>query len=94
MSASQSTPGPVTPSGLNHLVLNVRNLEESHAFWTEVVGFKQVGELKKTPERPNPAKMRFYSADRKPRAARAPGRMGDERHADGDQPHRDLLPEP
>jgi catechol 2,3-dioxygenase len=55
--------GPVTPSGLNHLVLNVRNLEESHKFWTEVVGFKQVGELKKTPERPNPAKMRFYSGD-------------------------------
>jgi catechol-2,3-dioxygenase len=63
MSSSQSTTGPVTPSGLNHLVLNVRNLEESHAFWTEVVGFKQVGELKKTAERPNPAKMRFYSGD-------------------------------
>jgi len=64
MSASQSkTVGPVTPSGLNHLVLNVRDLEESHRFWTEIVGFKQVGELKKTPERPNPAKMRFYSGD-------------------------------
>ena len=37
MSASQSThSGPVTPSGLNHLVLNVRNLEESHRFWTEI----------------------------------------------------------
>jgi catechol 2,3-dioxygenase len=47
--------GPVTPSGLNHLVLNVRNLEESHQFWTEIVGFKQVGELKATPQRPNPA---------------------------------------
>ena len=63
MSASQSTTGPVTPSGLNHLVLNVRNLEESHQFWTEIVGFKQVGELKNTPQRPNPAKMRFYSGD-------------------------------
>jgi catechol 2,3-dioxygenase-like lactoylglutathione lyase family enzyme len=64
MSANQSaTPGPVTPSGLNHLVLNVRNLEESHRFWTEIVGFRQVGELKKTPQRPNPAKMRFYSGD-------------------------------
>jgi catechol-2,3-dioxygenase len=64
MSANQpTTPGPVTPSGLNHLVLNVRNLEESHQFWTEIVGFKQVGELKKTPQRPNPAKMRFYSGD-------------------------------
>ena len=53
-----------TPVGLNHLVLNVRNLEESHNFWTEVVGFKQVGELHKTETRPNPPKMRFYSGDR------------------------------
>jgi catechol 2,3-dioxygenase len=52
-----------TPVGLNHLVLNVRNLEESHAFWTEIIGFKQVGELKATPKRPNPPKMRFYSGD-------------------------------
>jgi catechol 2,3-dioxygenase len=44
-------------------VLNVRNLEESHRFWTEVLGFKQVGELKATPQRPNPARMRFYSGD-------------------------------
>jgi len=53
----------VTPSGLNHLVLNVRDLEESHRFWTEILGFKQVGELHMTPERPNPPKMRFYSGD-------------------------------
>lgn len=53
----------VRPSGLNHLVLNVRDLEESHRFWTEILGFKQVGELHKTPERPNPPKMRFYSGD-------------------------------
>lgn len=64
MSISQSTvPGPITPTGLNHLVLNVRDLEESHRFWTEMLGFKQVGELKATTERPNPAKMRFYSGD-------------------------------
>ena len=55
--------GPVTPVGVNHIVLNVRDLDELHAFWTEVVGLKQVGELKKTPQRPNPARMRFYSAD-------------------------------
>jgi catechol-2,3-dioxygenase len=54
---------PMAPAGLNHLVLNVRDLEESHKFWTEIVGFKQVGELKATPTRPNPAKMRFYSGD-------------------------------
>ena len=55
------TDKPITPRGLNHLVLNVRSLEESHRFWTEVIGLQQVGELKATPARPNPAKMRFYS---------------------------------
>jgi catechol 2,3-dioxygenase len=53
----------ITPVGINHLVLNVRNLEESHAFWTEIMGFKQVGELHARPDRPNPPKMRFYSGD-------------------------------
>lgn len=53
----------VTPVGINHLVLNVRDLEESHAFWTNIMGFKQVGELHPKPERPNPPKMRFYSGD-------------------------------
>ena len=53
----------VTPVGINHLVLNVRNIEESHAFWTEIMGFKQVGELHPRPDRPNPPKMRFYSGD-------------------------------
>ena len=55
------TDKPVTPRGVNHLVLNVRNLEESHKFWTEVVGMQQVGELKPGPNRPNPPRMRFYS---------------------------------
>ena len=54
----------VTPSGLNHLVLNVRDVEESHHFWTELMGFKQVGELHKTEDRPDPPKMRFYSGER------------------------------
>jgi catechol-2,3-dioxygenase len=54
---------PVTPVGVNHIVLNVRNMEESHRFWTEVVGMKQVGELTPTERRPNPPKMRFYSGD-------------------------------
>ena len=62
--AQQSPPsGPVTPVGLNHLVLNVRDIEESHRFWTEILGFKQVGELKVTAQRPNPPRMRFYSGD-------------------------------
>ncbi len=52
---------PQTPVGINHLVLNVRNLEESHRFWTEIMGFRQVAELRPRPDRPNPPKMRFYS---------------------------------
>jgi catechol-2,3-dioxygenase len=55
--------GLTAPSGLNHLVLNVRNMEESHTFWTEVVGLKQVGKLKARPDRPNPPNMQFYSCD-------------------------------
>ena len=49
-----------TPRGINHVVLNVRNLEVSHRFWTEVIGFKCVAELKPIPGRTRP-KMRFYS---------------------------------
>ncbi len=47
-----------TPAGLNHLVINVRDIEESHRFWTEMLGFKQVG-VSRRPGR----KMRFYSGD-------------------------------
>ena len=36
----------VTPVGVNHVVLNVRDIEESHRFWTEIVGLKQVGALR------------------------------------------------
>jgi len=46
----------VTPGGINHLVINVRDMEESHRFWTEILGFKEVG----TSGRRN---MRFYSGD-------------------------------
>ena len=53
----------MTPRGLNHLVINVRDIEESHRFWTEILGFRQVGELHRSAERPNPPKMRFYSGD-------------------------------
>jgi catechol 2,3-dioxygenase len=47
-----------TPRGVNHVVLNVRNLEESHRFWTDVIGFKCVAALDPKPGR---LKMRFYS---------------------------------
>lgn len=46
--------GAQRPVGVNHVVLNVRDLEESHRFWTEILGFTQVG------GRP---RMRFYSGD-------------------------------
>jgi len=49
-----------TPRGINHVVLNVRDLEVSHRFWTEVMGFRCVGELKSIRGRQRP-KMRFYS---------------------------------
>src|SRR5262245_22194740 len=59
--AHQSPPQhAVTPRGVNHLVLNVTNLEVSHRFWTEIMGFRQVAELRPKPGRP-PMKMRFYS---------------------------------
>jgi len=51
------------PSGINHLVLNVRDIEESHRFWTELLGFRHVG----TSRRPRPdglPPMRFYSGER------------------------------
>jgi catechol-2,3-dioxygenase len=47
---------PPPPRGINHLVLNVRDLEVSHRFWTEIMGFRCVAELKGRPWR-----MRFYS---------------------------------
>ena len=50
----------VAPRGVNHIVFNVRDIEVSHRFWTEMLGFRCVGQLK-----PRPAarrvKMRFYS---------------------------------
>ena len=53
----------VAPVGVNHLVLNVRDIEESHKFWTEIVGLTQVGELHARPDRPKMPKMRFYSGN-------------------------------
>lgn len=54
---------PVTPTGLNHLVLNVRDMEEAHRFWSGLLGFKQVGTLRPRREGdPRPqVTMQFYS---------------------------------
>ena len=46
-----------TPLGVNHLVLNVRDIEVSHRFYTEVLGYEQVGVL----DNGMPMTMRFYS---------------------------------
>jgi catechol-2,3-dioxygenase len=62
MSERETTARSMRPSGINHLVLNVRDMDESHEFWTEVLGFQQVGELKPRQEFPG-VKMRFYSGD-------------------------------
>jgi catechol 2,3-dioxygenase len=53
----------VAPRALNHIVLNVRDIEESHRFWTELIGFQHVGTEKPRPDRPNPPNFRFYSCD-------------------------------
>src|SRR5256712_3650938 len=57
-------PAPPTharpPRGNNPRVPNVRGLEVSPRFWTEIMGFRCVAELKPIPGRQRP-KMRFYS---------------------------------
>ena len=53
--AAMSTPS--RGARINHLVLNVRDIEASHRFYTEVLGFEQCGELTHT------MTMRFYRGD-------------------------------
>ncbi|MEO8713802.1 MAG: VOC family protein [Acetobacteraceae bacterium] len=59
-----ATDRAVTPSGLNHLVLNVRDIEESHRFWTEMLGFRHVGELPAGVGVSGRGTIRFYSGER------------------------------
>lgn len=51
--------GPTAPVGVNHLVLNVSDLERAHRFWTEILGFHQVGQIEPPAGRPG-MRMRFY----------------------------------
>ena len=51
-----------SPVGINHIVLNVRDMDASHKFWTEIVGLKQVAQLRPRPGM-NPPRMQFYSGD-------------------------------
>ena len=50
-----------TPCGVNHIVLNVRDLDEAHAFWTEWLGFRLVGTSRRNASGGKP--MRFYSGE-------------------------------
>jgi len=52
--------GAQPPRAINHLVLNVTDMEVSHRFWTEMLGFRCVAQLKQVPGRTRP-NMRFYS---------------------------------
>ncbi len=63
-SVSSTPSAPVRPSGLNHLVLNVRDIEASHRFWTEILGFHQVGEVPPGLGGVRRGTMRFYSGER------------------------------
>ena len=47
---------PVQPEAISHLVLNVRDIERSHRFYTEMLGFRQVGEIERL-------QMRFYAGN-------------------------------
>jgi catechol 2,3-dioxygenase len=65
MASAGEADGPVTPFGLNHIVIHVRDIEESHRFWTGMLGFQQVGEFKSQDGGvPRRGTMRFYSGDR------------------------------
>ena len=52
---------PVTPRGVNHIVLNVHDMEESHHFWSDLLGFKQVGKLAPRDDGIPSMNMQFYS---------------------------------
>ena len=51
------------PVGVNHVVLNVRDIEAAHRFWTEIVGLRQVGALRPQAGLGPMPQMRFYSGD-------------------------------
>jgi catechol 2,3-dioxygenase len=63
MTQQESNAATRTPVGVNHVVLNVRDIEESHRFWTEIIGLKQVGALRPRADMGPIPRMRFYSGD-------------------------------
>jgi catechol-2,3-dioxygenase len=57
MSTQESSTTASVGASVNHLVLNVSDIEASHRFYTELLGFEQCGELTHT------MTMRFYRGD-------------------------------
>lgn len=54
---------PSRPCGLNHLVINVRDMQQTHRFWTEILGFQQVAQFNADDPSGLRRNMQFYSAD-------------------------------
>jgi catechol-2,3-dioxygenase len=50
---------PIPPVAINHLVLNVKDIARSHAFWSDTLGFQQCGQIGPREDRPG-FEMRFY----------------------------------
>ena len=55
------TTGPQTPDGLNHFVLEVRDLDGSNWFWTACLGFRQVGTGRRPDTGTAEPRMLFYN---------------------------------
>ena len=51
-----------TPCGINHIVLNVRDMDVAHRFWTECLGFRHVATSAHMPG-DGSKPMRFYSGE-------------------------------
>jgi catechol 2,3-dioxygenase len=50
-----------TPCGINHIVLNVHDMDTAHSFWTESLGFRHVATGRAPSDGSKP--MRFYSGE-------------------------------
>jgi catechol-2,3-dioxygenase len=51
---------PIPPAAINHLVLNVKDIQRSHDFWSGILGFQQCGQIGPREDRPG-FEMRFYN---------------------------------
>ena len=60
---TSSEPKAQAPLGIDHLVLNCRDIEASHRFWCDLLGLRHVGTSRRPRADGLPA-MRFYSGER------------------------------